>query len=235
MTATKAKVNNFYVKGDCEQKDYLEVLQGKTLIDLNKLKKKVKRIGCNAKLSDDSLNAIVNYAFENADNLNDPNLETIDFIFRRLDQKHKQRFINLYSELISDDISYEVNYVLDYIYNRYENLDEYFTKYCLSEYLEYQIDGSCKSFNVFIADCLSSEVRNLIDIMLEDNNYSLADDLSDEAIEYFSWLRKYLNYEFGQAYLTEYINRVCIELEEDYIVFGDFVQLAIEHGKENLY
>jgi len=226
--------HNFNFKGDNIMSNILVNKEGKTMIELDKLKKRVKRIGCNAKLSDDSLNAIVNYAFENADNLNDPNLDTIDFIFRRLDQKHKQRFINLYSELISDDISYSVNYVLDYIYNRYENLDDYFTKYCLSEYLECQIDGSCESFNDFIADSLTTEVINQIDIMLEDNNYSLADDLSDEAIEYFSWLRKYFNYEFGQAYLMEYINRVCIELEDDYIVFGDFVKLAIEYGKHEI-
>ena len=93
---------------------------------------------------------------------------------------------------------------------------------------------SPESFNDFIADSLTTEVINQIDIMLEDNNYSLADDLSDETIEYFSWLRKYFNYEFGQAYLMEYVNRVCIELEDDYIVFGDFVKLAIEYGKHEI-
>ena len=176
---------------------------------------------------------MVKYSIDNADTLNNETLKSINTIFCKMDKKMKSKFLKLYSNELNIDISEEINFVLNFIYERFECGD---LVNCLSTYLEEQEVDNQQSFREYLAENITEQVLSHIDSMLEDNNYALGDLLTDEEINYYSWFRRYLEYSYGSEYLLGYIYDMNVETVCDgYITFDDFVKLAIEYGKENLY
>ncbi len=226
MTATKTNVNNFNVKvGEEEMQSYIT--------------KRANTFGNIKSIPQNLLKEMVKYSIDNADTLNNETLKTINSLFYKMNKKMKSKFISLYAKELNIDISEEINYVLKFIYDRFEHGE---LGNCLNLYLEEQEMGYGQSFREYFAENLTDQVLNHIDSMLEDNNYVLGDYLTDEEINYYSWFRKYLEYGYGNEYLLGYIYDMEIETEEDIetvydglITFDDFVKLAIEYGKENLY
>jgi len=226
MTATKLKVSNLNVKaGEKEMQSYIT--------------KRANTFGNVKGIPQNLLKEMVKYSIENANTLNNETLKTINTLFYKMDKKMKNKFVSLYAKELNIDISEEINFVLKFIYDRFEHGE---LGNCLNFYLEEQEMGCQQSFREYFAESLTDQVMYHIDSMLEDNNYALGDYLTDEEINYYSWLRKYLEYGYGNEYLLGYIYDMQIETEEDIdtvydgvITFDDFVKLAIKYGKENLY
>lgn len=220
MTATKLKVSNLNAKaGEKEMQSYIT--------------NRANTFGNIKSIPQNLLKEMVKYSIDNADTLNNETLKSINTIFCKMDKKMKSKFLKLYANELNIDISEEINFVLNFIYERFECGD---LVNCLSTYLEEQEVDNQQSFREYLAENITEQVLSHIDSMLEDNNYALGDLLTDEEINYYSWFRKYLEYSYGSEYLLGYIYDMNVETVCDgYITFDDFVKLAIEYGKENLY
>ena len=199
----------------------------------NYINNRINTFGIIKKIPEEVLKEMVKYSIDSADTLNNETLKLINSLFCKMNKKLKSKFISMYSKKLNIDISEEINFVLNFIYERFECGE---LVNCLSTYLEEQEVDNQQSFREYLAENITEQVLSHIDSMLEDNNYALGDLLTDEEINYYSWFRKYLEYSYGSEYLLGYIYDMNVETVCDgYITFDDFVKLAIEYGKENLY
>ena len=205
----------------------------------NYINNRIKTFGIIKRVPEEMLKEMVKYSIDNANTLNNETLKSINTLFRKMDKNMKSKFISIYANELNIDISEEINFVLKFIYDRFDHSE---LRYSVSSYLEAQAEGSSESYRDYLAEYITEKVLDHIDSMLEDNNYALGDLLTDEEINYYSWFRKYLEYEYGSEYLLGYIYDMEIETEEDIetaydgvITFEDFVKIAIEYGKKELY